>query len=248
MIILKSEREIALLREAGRIVAQCHEALREAVRPGVTTRELDEMAEAFIRKAGAIPTFKGYHGFPASICASVNDEVVHGIPGPRVLQEGDIISIDIGATYQGYVGDAARTWPVGQISPEAQRLLDVTEASLAAGIEQARPDNRLSDISHAVQACVEKGGFSVVRDYVGHGIGQKMHEDPQVPNYGPPGRGPVLAVGMVLALEPMVNAGAYHVYTTVDGWTVRTKDGRLSAHFEHSVAITGDGPQILTDL
>lgn len=246
MIFLKSDEEIALLREAGRIVARCHELLARAIRPGVTTAELDRLAEDFIRSAGAVPTFKGYHGYPASICTSVNDEVVHGIPGERVLVEGDIISIDIGATYRGFVGDAARTHAVGRVSDVARRLMQVTEGSLKAAIEQAKPGRRLSDIGHAVQSYVEGRGFSVVRDYVGHGIGRQMHEEPQVPNFGPPGRGPVLQAGMVIAIEPMVNAGGYEVYTAADGWTVLTKDGSLSAHFEDTVAITRDGPQILT--
>ncbi len=246
MIILKSEREIGLMREAGRIVAECHEYLARAIRPGVTTGELDALAEEFIRRRGGIPTFKGYRGYPASICTSVNDEVVHGIPGKRVLVAGDIVSIDIGVTYKGYVGDAARTWPVGRVGEEAQRLMRVTHEALLAGIAQAWPGNRLSDISHAVQRHVEGHGFSVVREYVGHGIGREMHEEPEIPNFGPPGKGPVLAPGMVLAIEPMVNAGGYEVYTAGDRWTVRTRDGSLSAHFEHTVAVTKHGPLILT--
>lgn len=246
MIILKTAEEIAVLREAGRIVARCLEILAEAIRPGITTGELDAIAEAFIRKSGGIPTFKGYFGYPASICTSPNDVVVHGIPGPRVLKEGDIVSIDVGVTYKGFVGDAACTWPVGRVSEAARKLLRVTEEALHAGIAQARPGNRLGDISHAVQAHVEAHGFSVVRDYVGHGVGRRMHEEPQVPNFGPPGKGPVLAAGMVLAIEPMVNAGGCEVYTDRDNWTVRTRDGKLSAHFEHSVAITENGPEILT--
>lgn len=246
MIILKTAEEIAVLREAGRIVARCLEVLAEAIRPGITTGELDAIAEAFIRKAGGIPTFKGYFGYPASICASPNDVVVHGIPGPRVLKEGDIISIDVGVTYKGFVGDAAYTWPVGRVSEAARKLMRVTEEALHAGIAQAWPGKRLGDISHAVQAHVEAHGFSVVRDYVGHGVGRRMHEEPQVPNFGPPGKGPVLAAGMVLAIEPMVNAGRHEVFTDRDNWTVRTRDGKLSAHFEHSVAITENGPEILT--
>lgn len=246
MILLKTDEEIAILREAGRIVARCHEHLAREIRPGITTRELDEMAEAFIRKAGAIPTFKGYHGYPAAICTSVNDEVVHGIPGDRALVEGDIVSIDIGATYEGFVGDAARTYAVGRVTRLARRLIGVTERALMAGIERARPGMRLSDIGHAVQRHVESRGFSVVRDYVGHGVGRQMHEEPQIPNFGPPGRGPILSVGMVLAIEPMVNAGGCEVYTAEDGWTVRTKDGSLSAHCEHTVAISRNGPVILT--
>ncbi len=234
------------MREAGRLVALCHQVVAEAIRPGVTTRELDRIAEEFIRKNGGIPTFKGYFGYPASICVSVNDEVVHGIPGPRVLREGDIVSVDIGVTYKGFVGDAAFTWPVGKVSELARRLLDVTREALAAGIAQSRPGNRLTDISHAVQTLAEAHGFSVVREFVGHGIGRQMHEEPQVPNYGPPGQGPTLLPGMVLAIEPMVNAGGAEVWVDKDRWTVRTRDGSLSAHFEHTVAITRDGPQILT--
>ncbi|WP_018131302.1 type I methionyl aminopeptidase [Effusibacillus pohliae] len=248
MIICKSKTELAIMREAGRIVALTHEELAKAIRPGITTRELDEIAEELIRKHGATPSFKGYHGYPASICASVNEELVHGIPGPRVLREGDIISIDIGAYYQGFHGDSAWTYPVGNISDEAARLLRVTEEALFKGIEQAREGNRLSDIGHAVQKHVEAAGFSVVRDYVGHGIGRQMHEDPQIPNYGPPNRGPRLKVGMTLAIEPMVNVGAYHCKTLADNWTVVTADGSLAAHFEHTVAITENGPEILTRL
>ncbi|HEY3315391.1 MAG TPA: type I methionyl aminopeptidase [Bacillota bacterium] len=246
MIIIKSPEELAIMREAGRIVARTRRILSEAVKPGVTTGELDTLAEDVIRKAGATPTFKGYHGFPASICASVDAEVVHGFPGPRRLIEGEIISIDLGATYRGYVGDAAITLPVGEILPEVAALLEATKGGLAAGIAQATGGNHLSDISHAVQAYVESRGFSVVRDFVGHGIGQNMHEDPQVPNFGPPGRGPLLKEGMTLALEPMVNLGTHAVYIEPNGWTVRTLDGKPSAHFEETVAITADGPVILT--
>lgn len=246
MIVLKGEREIACLREAGRIVARCHMWLVRHLRPGVTTGELDRLAEEFLRRSGAEPTFKGYHGYPASICTSVNDEVVHGIPGRRVLREGDIISIDIGATYRGYVGDAAWTWPVGRAGPVAAELLRVTRESLLCAIDKARPGGRLSDISHAIQSHVERHGFSVVREYVGHGVGRQMHEDPQVPNFGPPGRGPRLEPGMVLAIEPMVTTGSHEVVTAGDGWTVQTKDGSLAAHFEHTIAITPAGPRILT--
>lgn len=246
MIILKSASELERMREAGRIVALTHNMLEQMIEPGITTAELDAAAEKFIREAGGIPTFKGYNGFPASICTSINDVVVHGIPGDDRLQEGDIISIDIGVTYQGYVGDAAYTWPVGRIDAEAEHLLRVTEESLYKAIEKATTNNRLSDIGHAVQSHVEKAGLSVVREYVGHGIGQAMHEAPQVPNFGPPNRGPRLKVGMVLAIEPMVNCGGWETKVDDDGWTVRTKDGKLSAHFEHTVAITENGPQILT--
>jgi len=234
------------MKEAGRIVWNVHQELAQAVAPGVTTEELDALAESLIRKAGAIPTFKGYQGFPASICASVNEEVVHGIPGKRKLREGDIISIDIGVTYKGYVGDSAYTHPVGEVDPEVRRLLEVTRTALEKGIEQCYPGRRLGDIGHAVQSYVESHGFSVVRDFVGHGVGTRMHEDPQVPNYGSPGTGLVLRPGMVLAIEPMVNAGTWKVRTLPNQWTVVTADGKYSAHFEHTVAITEDGPVILT--
>lgn len=246
MIHSKSETQLDLMREAGRIVALTHKELQEAIRPGVTTKELDQIADDFIRKQGALPSFKGYHGYPASICASVNEVIVHGIPGNRTLKDGDIISIDIGANIHGYHGDSAWTYGVGQISETAQKLLDVTEASLFKGLEQARTNNRLSDIGHAVQTYVESHGFSVVREYAGHGIGQRMHEDPSIPNYGPPGRGPVLKTGMTLAIEPMVNVGGPKTRTLHDKWTVVTADGSLAAHFEHTVAVTENGPDILT--
>ncbi|OEF97917.1 type I methionyl aminopeptidase [Desulfuribacillus alkaliarsenatis] len=248
MIICKSDSEIQLMREAGRIVAITHEELRKAVQPGVTTLELDRIAEATIRKHGAEPSFKGYSGFPASICASVNEELVHGIPSKRALKDGDIISIDVGAYIHGFHGDAAVTLPVGQISDEAKKLLEVTEKSLYEGISKATINNRLSDISHAVQTYAEQYGYSIVREYVGHGIGKNMHEDPQIPNFGPPNRGPRLKKGMVLAIEPMVNIGTYHVKTLLDNWTVVTVDGKLCAHFEHTVVITDNGPEILTKL
>lgn len=246
MIIRKSAREIAIMREAGRIAARVHEALREAIRPGVETRELDALADRLIREAGGVPTFKGYHDFPASICTSINEEVVHGIPSSRRLREGDIIAIDLGVTYRGYVGDCAYTWPVGEVSDEARRLLQVTQEALWLAIEQCRPGRHLGDIGHAVQQYVEAAGFSVVREYVGHGVGASMHEDPQVPNYGQPGTGVVLRPGMVLAVEPMVNAGTWEVRVLPDRWTVVTADGRYSAHFEHTVAITEGDPLILT--
>lgn len=248
MIICKSESELALMREAGRIVAETHRLMAQAVRPGVTTAELDRIAEEFILSQGATPSFKGYNGFPASICTSVNEELVHGIPSQRVLKEGDIISIDIGACYKGYHGDSAWTYPVGTISEEAARLLEVTERALYEGLAQAGPDVRLYTISHAIQKCVEEAGFSVVRELVGHGIGTRLHEEPQIPNYGIPGRGPRLKPGMVLAIEPMVNAGSRHVLTLDDGWTVVTVDGKNCAHFEHTIAITADGYEILTKL
>jgi methionyl aminopeptidase len=248
MIILKSNREIDLMREAGRIVALALEKMRTSVKPGITTADLDRIAEEVITENGARPLFKGYGGFPASICASVNEEVVHGIPSLRLLNSGDIISIDIGAEKNGYCGDAAVTLPVGEVSEEALNLLQVTKTALEKGIEKACPGNRLSDISHAVQSYAESHGFSVVREYVGHGIGTKMHEDPKVPNFGPPGRGPRLETGMVLAIEPMVNQGTYQVEVLQDGWTVVTRDRKLSAHFEHTVAVTDNGPEILTVL
>ncbi|MCM3413321.1 type I methionyl aminopeptidase [Metabacillus litoralis] len=246
MIICKTQRELEIMREAGRIVALTHQELIKHIKPGVTTKELDVIAEKFIRAHDAIPSFKGYNGFRGSICASVNEELVHGIPGDRVLNDGDIISIDIGAKYNGYHGDSAWTYPVGKISDEAQRLLDVTEESLFRGLKEAKPDVRLSNISHAIQTYVEEHGFSVVREYVGHGVGQELHEDPQIPHYGPPNKGPRLKPGMVLAIEPMVNAGTRYVRTLEDDWTVVTVDGKYCAHFEHTIAITEDGFEILT--
>jgi methionyl aminopeptidase len=235
------------MRAAGRLVGEVLTALSAKVVPGVTTAELDELAEQLITSAGAVPAFKGYHGYPASICASINDEVIHGIPsGRRVLVEGDIISIDVGASLDGYFGDSAVTLPVGHVSEEAATLLRVTEEALYKAIEKARPGARVSDIGHAVQHHVESYGFSVVREFVGHGIGQRMHEEPQVPNYGEPGRGPRLTEGMVLAIEPMVNAGKPAVKVLADGWTAVTRDKSLSAHFEHTVAVTADAPWILT--
>ncbi len=246
MIILKSEAEIAIMRRAGSLVWHVIDRIGQAVRPGVTTRELDAIAENTIRAAGAEPSFKGYHGYPASICASVNEQVIHGIPGERRLAEGDIIGIDVGAVLNGYHGDSARTFAVGAVSPEASRLLKVTEESLAAGIEAARAGNALGDIGHAVQSHAESHGFSVVRDFVGHGIGRRMHEGPAIPNYGREGMGRRLRAGMVLAIEPMINAGGYEVEVLSDNWTAVTRDGSLSAHFEHTVAITEDGPVVLT--
>ena len=248
MIICKTPREIDIMREAGRIVALAHQEVQKHIKPGVTTKQLDKIVEDVIRSQGAIPSFKGYHGFPASICASVNDELVHGIPGHRVLKDGDIISIDIGAKYNGYHGDSAWTYPVGTISDEAQRLLDVTKQSLFVGLEQAKAGNRLSDISHAIQVYVESHNFSIVREYAGHGVGQDLHEDPSIPHYGPPGRGPRLKTGMTLAIEPMVNYGERYVRTLADNWTVVTRDKALCAHFEHTVVITDNGYEILTKL
>ena len=246
MISIKSPREIELMRIAGRIVAETHELLSKAIRPGITTLELDEIAEEYIRKRGAIPAFKDYNGFPASICSSINEQVVHGIPGPTALKDGDIIGIDIGAVYDGYYGDAARTYGIGRIDKETERLLKVTEESFFKGIEYALPGNRLSDISHSIQKHVESNGFSVVRDFVGHGIGRNMHEDPQIPNYGLPHKGPRLAAGMALAIEPMVNQGKYAVKVREDGWTVVTADGKPSAHYENTIVITNGKPEILT--
>jgi methionyl aminopeptidase len=246
MIIRKSAREIEQMEGAGRIVVRTIELLGEHVKPGVTTQELDEVADEFIRSQGGIPTFKGYRGYPASICTSPNSMVVHGIPGPYRLREGDILSVDVGVTLGGFVGDSAFTFPVGEISDEAQRLLDAGQAALAAGIEQARPGNHLSDIGHAVQTTTEQAGFSVVRSLVGHGVGRRMHEDPQIPNFGEPGRGPLLQAGMTLAIEPMINAGGPEVYLHDDEWSISTGDGSLSAHFEHTVAVTEEGPRILT--
>ena len=247
MITIKSQKEIDLMRHAGKIVAGAHALVGKMIKPGVTTQELDHAVEQYIREADAIPTFKGYGGFPNSICASINEVVVHGIPAKRRLQDGDIISIDIGATYQGYVGDAAVTHGVGTISDEAEKLIRITRESFYQGIAYAREGYRLSDISYAIQKYVEENGFSVVRDYVGHGVGKQMHEDPPIPNYGPKGRGPRLRQGMTLAIEPMVNAGTYDVVTLKDGWTVVTTDGKLSSHYEHTVLITGaDEPELLT--
>jgi methionyl aminopeptidase len=236
------------MREAGRIVAETHRLMSQAVKPGITTRELDQIAEAYIKSQNAIPSFKGYNGFPSSICASVNDELVHGFPGSRKLNEGDIISIDIGAQFEGYHGDSAWTYAVGAVTPEVQKLLDVTEASLYAGLALVKPDIRLYTISHAIQKVIEDAGFSVVREYVGHGIGADLHEEPQIPNYGIPDRGPRLKTGMVLAIEPMVNIGERYVRTLEDNWTVVTEDGSWCAHFEHTVAVTEDGFEILTIL
>lgn len=246
MIICKTPREIEIMRQAGRIVALTHAELQKYISPGITTNELDAIAEKFIRKHDAIPSFKGYNGFRGSICASVNNELVHGIPGDRVLKDGDIISIDIGAKYNGYHGDSAWTYPVGKIDDETRKLLDVTEESLYLGLKEAKPGERLSNISHSIQTFVEANGFSIVREYVGHGVGQDLHEDPQIPHYGPPNKGPRLKPGMVLAIEPMVNAGSRYVRTLSDNWTVVTVDDKMCAHFEHTIAITEDGYEILT--
>jgi methionyl aminopeptidase len=246
MIIIKSQREIELMRKAGEITALTLEEIQRHIKPGITTMELDKIAEEFILSNQATPTFKGYRGFPASICTSINEEVVHGIPGLRTLKDGDIISIDVGALFQGYNGDAARTFPVGNVEADAMRLIEVTKQSFFEGIAYAKQGFRLSDISHAVQNYVDDHNYSVVRDYVGHGIGQNMHEDPQIPNFGPPGKGPRLRPGMTLAIEPMVNVGGYEVFTLENKWTVVTKDGSLSAHYENTIAITDGEPEILT--
>jgi len=246
MIILKSKEEIERIRESNRIVAEVLRKLEEIIAPGITTKDIDGLAEEMAKKYEARPAFKGYRGYPASVCTSLNSEVVHGIPSSRELQEGDIISLDFGIYFKGYYGDAAITVPVGDVPDRGKKLIRVTEESLYKGIDEARPGNRLGDISAAVQEHVEAAGFSVVRDFVGHGIGKGLHEDPQIPNYGTRGRGIVLREGMVFAIEPMVNEGTFDVAVTGDGWTVVTKDGKLSAHFEHTVAIRDNGPEILS--
>ncbi|OJV62653.1 MAG: type I methionyl aminopeptidase [Clostridiales bacterium 38-18] len=246
MIVIKTKKEIELMQESGRIVALAHEEVKKAIKPGVTTGELDAIAEAVIKENGAVPSFKGYHGYPGSICASVNDQVIHGIPGETILREGDIISIDIGAFKNGYHGDAARTHPVGKVSDEASKLIKITEESFFEGLKFCQIGYRLSDISNAIQTYAEENGFSVVRDFVGHGIGRQMHEDPPVPNYGAAGRGPRLESGMALAIEPMINVGGFKVVVLDDEWTVITKDGTLSAHYENTVIITEDGPIMTT--
>jgi len=247
VVELKSVRDREKMRRAGRVVAEVLQLLRDAVRPGLTTRELDVIADREIRRRGGIPVFKGYHGYPASVCVSVNEEVVHGIPGSRVIRNGDLVSIDLGATVDGFVGDAALSVFAGHPPDErAVELLRVTEEALYRGIDAAKPGNRLGDIGHAVQQHVESHGFSVVRDFVGHGIGRQMHEDPQVPNYGHPGRGMLLKPGLAIAIEPMVNMGHWAVEVLEDGWTAVTRDKSLSAHFEHTIFIGEDGPEILT--
>lgn len=246
MIIIKNNKEIDLMRSAGKIVAETLLLIEEKVRPGITTAELDRIAEEFITKHGARPSFKGLYGFPASLCISVNEQVVHGIPGGYVLKNGDIVSVDCGANINGFHGDAARTFGVGNITKEAEKLINVTRESFFKGIQYAKVGNRLTDISHEIQNYVEAAGFSVVRDFVGHGIGRVVHEDPDIPNYGRPGRGPKLVEGMALAIEPMVNVGNYKVRTLSNDWTVVTSDGSLSAHYENTIVILPDGPEILT--
>ena len=245
-IIIKSPREIELMRQAGRIAAAARTVAREMVTPGVTTAQIDREVRHFIEKSGATPTFLGYNGFPASVCLSVNDEVIHGIPGHRVIRNGDIVSVDVGATWKGYVGDCAGTYVAGTASEAAKNLIAVTRQSFFEGIKQARAGNRVGDISHAVQEYAESNGCSVVREYVGHGVGAQMHEAPEVPNFGRAGRGPTLVKGMTIAVEPMVNAGGWEIVVLKDGWTVKTADGSLSAHYENSILITDGEPEILT--
>jgi methionyl aminopeptidase len=245
-ITIKTDAQIEIMRKAGKIVAETLNLVESNIRPGITTAEMDRLAEDYILSCGARPAFKGYRGYPATICASIDDEVVHGIPGNRILVEGQIVSIDLGAVIDGFYGDSAATFPVGRISEEKRKLLETTQRSLEAGIAQARAGNNLGRVSSAVQQVAESAGYSVVRDLVGHGIGKAMHEDPQIPNFGSPMEGPILLKGMVLAIEPMVNIGGYKVKTKVDGWTVVTADGLPSAHFEHTIAVTEDGPDILT--
>jgi methionyl aminopeptidase len=246
VIIRKSTAEIEKMANAGRIVADTIALLGDHIRPGVSTGELDELADDFIQAQGGVSSFKGYRGYPASICTSPNDMVVHGIPNGRTVSDGDILSVDVGVILDGFVADSAFTFPVGEISAEAERLLEGCQAALAAGIAQCRAGNHLSDVSHAIQVSTEEAGFSVVRSLVGHGIGRAMHEDPQIPNYGPPGRGPELQPGMTFAIEPMINAGSPDVFLHDDEWSISTIDGALSSHFEHTVAVTDDGPKILT--
>lgn len=248
MIVTKDQREIELMREAGRIVALVHEKLKDIIVPGITTKQIDEICEKVIRDAGATPSFLHLYGFPNSVCTSINEVVVHGIPSNRVLKDGDIISVDVGACYKGYHGDSAWTYAVGQISDEAKHLMKVTEESLYAGLAQVKPGNRLSDISHAIQVYLESHGCSTPRDYTGHGIGTEVHEDPSVPNYGAAGKGPRLKKGMALAIEPMAHLGACQTEVLDDEWTVVTKDRSLAAHFEHTIVITDDGYEIMTKL
>ncbi len=248
MIVLKSPRELAIMRRAARVVVEAMRRCREIVRPGISTLEIDAEVERLIRRHGAKPAFKGYRGFPATVCVSINEEVVHGIPvAHRRVKEGDLVGLDLGAVVDGYYADAALTIPVGEIPPEARRLLDVTREALELGIAQARPGRRVGDISAAIQRHVEAAGFGVVRAFVGHGVGRELHEDPQVPNFGEPGKGPLLRPGMVLAIEPMVTMGHWGVRVLADRWTAVTEDGSLSAHFEHTVAITDNGPEVLTE-
>lgn len=247
MIVIKSKQEIDLMRESGKVTAYILNTLSDFIKPGMSTMDVDRYVEETIRKHKMIPTFKGYGGFPGSACVSINEEVVHGIPDEkRIIQEGDIVSVDVGSTYKGYVSDAARTYAVGQVDAEAQRLIDVTRQSFFEGIKYARVGYRLTDISHAIQECAESAGFSVIRDFVGHGVGREMHEDPQIPNYGKPGKGPRLVSGMVFAIEPMICQGGYEVETLMNDWTVVTADGKLAAHYENTVVINDGEPELLT--
>ncbi len=246
MIIKKTPREIELMKVAGEIVASCHELLASVIKVGMTTKELDAVAEKYIRSRGATPSFKHYNGFPASICASVNEEVVHGIPSKRVIKDGDLVSIDIGANYKGYHGDSAWTYAVGNVSDEDKHLMKITEESLFIGLEKVKPGNRIGDVSHAIQEYAETNGLSVVRELTGHGIGQILHEQPTIPNFGAPDRGPKIKAGMALAIEPMLNLGKKNVVILEDDWTIVTADGKKSAHFEHTVIVTDDGYEILT--
>lgn len=246
MIIRKSERQLDKMRKSGRLVAETLLGVIDRIEPGVSTGELDSFAEKHIKQGGGAPSFKGYRGFPATLCTSVNSEVVHGIPGTRRLEDGDVLSIDVGAVVDGYHGDSAVTVPVGDVSQETEHLLEVGRGALSAGIEQVRPGSHLGDVSHAIQTFVQRTGYSVVRDYAGHGIGRDMHEAPEIPNYGRPGQGPKLRTGMVLAIEPMVNRGTHEVHTAPDGWTVNTADGEMSVHFEHTVAVVEGGHEVLT--
>lgn len=246
MIVLKSRDEIEVMRRAGRVVARTLDLVGRVIKPGMTTAELDALIEEFIRSEGAIPGFKNYQGYPGSACVSIDDEVVHGIPGKRVIKEGEIVSVDVGSIVDEFYGDSARTFAIGEISPEKAKLMEYTQKALMAGIDKARKDNKLGAISEAVQKVAESQGYGVVRQLVGHGIGRKMHEEPQVPNFGSSNEGPVLKTGMVIAIEPMINMGTYEVKTMPDGWTVVTADSQPSAHFEHTVAITDNGPDILT--
>jgi methionyl aminopeptidase len=248
MIILKSSEEVKKIAQACLIVAKTLDYLKDVVKPGITTREIDYFADTYIKANDASPAFKGYRGYPASVCTSVNNEVIHGIPSDRVLKEGDILGVDLGVYKDGFYGDAAYTFPVGNIRPDVERLLRVTEESLYIGIENARSENRVSDISCSIQRYVESNGYSVVRAFVGHGIGKELHEEPQIPNFGIPGRGPKLRPGMTLAIEPMVNEGGHEVLILDDGWTAITMDGKLSAHFEHTILVTSDKPEVLTKI
>jgi methionyl aminopeptidase len=248
MIVMKTKEEISRMREAGKILAACHQEIARRIKPGVTTQEIDEFAEKFMLKHGATPEQKGYHGYQYATCASVNDVVCHGFPGKYELKDGDIVTIDMVVNLNGWLADSAWSYGVGNISKQAKHLLDVTKKSLFLGIEQAVDGNRLGDISHAIQVYAESEGFSVVRDFTGHGIGQEMHEDPYVPHFGPAGKGPRLKDGMVITIEPMLNTGKFHTKVDADGWTARTRDGSLSAQYEHTIAITADGPLILTEL